>query len=150
MVSLCLTSQGLELTMLKGSLRLSRGLKGRDDYGYVEAQTAVLPVTWGDSWCNGLHVCFPSLPPMLLCEFGSRLGLESSGCSTWHLLNLVARAFFPGTPVSSPPSSVNGSADKYSILFYSRLCPSTAGSSPPSFSVLCSFSIYIKIDSFLF
>ena len=30
-----------------------------------------------DAWCNGLQVCFPSLPPMLLRRFESRLGLES-------------------------------------------------------------------------
>ena len=27
---------------------------------------------------------FLALPPMLLRGFESRLGLESSGCSTWH------------------------------------------------------------------
>ena len=47
----------------------------------------------GDEWCNGYHVCFPSLPPMLLCGFESRLGLESLGCSTWHFLKLVVRGF---------------------------------------------------------
>ena len=41
----------------------------------------VLAGTRGDAWCNGEHVCFPSLPPMLLHGFESRLGLESSGCS---------------------------------------------------------------------
>ena len=30
---------------------------------------------------------------MLLCGFGSRLGLESSGFSMWHFLKLVARGF---------------------------------------------------------
>ena len=49
-------------------------------------------VVW-DAWCNGSHVCFPSLPPMLLCGFESRLGLESSGLSMWHFLKLVARGF---------------------------------------------------------
>ena len=48
-----------------------------------------------EAWCNGWHVCFPSLPPMLLCGFESRLGLESSGFSMWHFLKLVARGFSP-------------------------------------------------------
>ena len=39
------------------------------------------------------HVCFPSLPPMLLYGFESRLGLESSGCSVWHFLKLIANGF---------------------------------------------------------
>ena len=30
-------------------------------------------VTLGVAWCNGQYVCFPSLPPMLLCGFESRL-----------------------------------------------------------------------------
>ena len=30
---------------------------------------------------------------MLLRGFESRLGLESSGCSMWHFLKLVARGF---------------------------------------------------------
>ena len=45
------------------------------------------------AWCNGLHVCSPSLPPMLLRGFESRLGLESSCCNMWHFLKLVARGF---------------------------------------------------------
>ena len=52
---------------------------------------------------------------MLECMFESRLGLESSGFSMWHFLKLVARIFFQGTPVSSPPSSVNGSANKIKL-----------------------------------
>ena len=56
------------------------------------ARTLVL-VVWGDTWCNGEHVCFPSLPPMLLRGVASRLGLEYSGCSVWHFLKLVARGF---------------------------------------------------------
>ena len=48
-----------------------------------------------EAWCNSWHVCFPSLPPMLLCGFESRLGLESSGFSMWHFLKLVARGFSP-------------------------------------------------------
>ena len=36
---------------------------------------------------------FLSLPPMLLRGFESGLGLESSGCSMWHFLKLVARGF---------------------------------------------------------
>ena len=42
------------------------------------------------------HVCFPSLPPILLWVgggFESRLGIESSGCSMLHFLKLVARGF---------------------------------------------------------
>ena len=54
----------------------------------------MLAICWGDAWCNGQHVCFPSLPPMLLCGFESRLGLESSGFSMWHFLKFVARGFF--------------------------------------------------------
>ena len=46
-----------------------------------------------DALCYGLHVCFPSLPSMLLCGFGSRLRLESSGFSMWHFLKLAARGF---------------------------------------------------------
>ena len=46
---------------------------------------------WGDVWCNGQHVCFPSLPPML--EYGFELGLEFSGFSMWHFLKLVVRGF---------------------------------------------------------
>ena len=49
--------------------------------------------TKGDAWGYGLNVCFPSLPPMLLCGFESRLGLESSDLSVWHFLKLVARGF---------------------------------------------------------
>ena len=59
-----------------------------------------------------LHACFPTLPPMLLCGFESRLGFESSGFSMWHFLELVSQGFLRVTPVSSPPSSVNGSANK--------------------------------------
>ena len=42
-----------------------------------------------------LHVCFPSnrLSPMLKCGFESRLGLEFSGLSMWHFLELVVRGF---------------------------------------------------------
>ena len=49
--------------------------------------------TQGDVWCNGQHICFRSLPPMLLCRFKSRLGLEPSGFSMWHFLKLVTRGF---------------------------------------------------------
>ena len=50
-------------------------------------------MTWGDAWCNGLHVCFPSLPPVLLYGFVSRLGFDFWGFSMWHFLKLVARDF---------------------------------------------------------
>ena len=33
---------------------------------------------WGDAWCNGKHIYFPSLPPMVECGFESRSGLEFS------------------------------------------------------------------------
>ena len=36
---------------------------------------------------------FLACHPMLLRGFESRLGLESSGCSMWHFLKLVARGF---------------------------------------------------------
>ena len=46
---------------------------------------------------------FPNLPPVLECEFDSRLGLEFSGCRMWHFLKLIIRGFFQ-VLVSSPPS----------------------------------------------
>ena len=36
---------------------------------------------------------FLACHPMLLRGFEFRLGLESSGCSMWHFLKLVARGF---------------------------------------------------------
>ena len=68
-----------------------------------------------DAWCNGQHVCFPSLPPVLLCGFESRLGLESSGCSMWHFLKLVARGFL--RVLRFPPllHRFNGSANKIKL-----------------------------------
>ena len=45
------------------------------------------------AWCNGRHVCFPSLPPMPECRFESWLRLELSGFGTWHFLKLVVRGF---------------------------------------------------------
>ena len=50
---------------------------------------------WGDVWCNGLRVCFPSkrLPQMLECGFESLLGLEFSGFSMGHFLKLVVGGF---------------------------------------------------------
>ena len=70
---------------------------------------------WGDAWCNGWHVCFPSLPPMLLRGFESRLGLESSGCRMWHFLKLVARGFL--WVLRFPPllHRFNGSANKIKL-----------------------------------
>ena len=66
----------------------------------------------GDSWCNSWHICFPSLPPMLLCGFKSRLGLESSGFSMWHFLKLIARGFL--RVLQFPPllHRFNGSANE--------------------------------------
>ena len=58
----------------------------------------------GDAWCNGERVCFPSLPPVLLGGFKSRLGLESSGFSMWHFLKLVARGFLRVLRFPSPSS----------------------------------------------
>ena len=47
----------------------------------------------------------------------------------------------PGTPtrkgVKGMALCIHNSVISTSVLLYSRLCPSTAGSSPPSFSVLC-------------
>ena len=42
---------------------------------------------------NGYLVCFPSLPPMLECEFESQLGLEFLGFIMSHFLKLVVRDF---------------------------------------------------------
>ena len=39
----------------------------------LEVRTVLLLLKRGDAWCNGQHVCFLSLPPMLLCGFESRL-----------------------------------------------------------------------------
>ena len=39
-------------------------------------QFVSLSDVWGDVWCNGWQVCFPSLPPMLECGLESRLRLE--------------------------------------------------------------------------
>ena len=65
-----------------------------------------------DAWCNGLHVCFPNLPPMILRGFESRSELESSGCSMWHFLKFVARGFL--RVLRFPPllHRFNGSANK--------------------------------------
>ena len=61
------------------------------------------------------HVCFPSLPPMLLCMFKSRLGLESSGFGLWHFLKLITRGFLRA--VRFPPflHRLNGSANKIKV-----------------------------------
>ena len=50
-------------------------------------------MSWGDAWCNGRHVCFPCLPPMLERGFESRLRLKFSGFSMWHFLTPVVRGF---------------------------------------------------------
>ena len=52
---------------------------------------------------------------MLLRGFESRLGLEFSGL--WYVAFSETRrqGFSPGTPVSSPPSSINGSANKIKL-----------------------------------
>ena len=47
----------------------------------------------GGAWCNGKHVCFPSLSPMLECGFESRSGLEFSGFSMRQFLKLVVGGF---------------------------------------------------------
>ena len=81
------------------------------------------------------------LPPLLECGFESQLNLEFSGFSTWHFLEPMSkeerrpeylektpndknqkmislstlacrRQFALGTLISSPPSSVNGPANK--------------------------------------
>ena len=61
-------------------LKVSSGLKGTGEH------TACTKI-------SKKHVCFPSLPPMLLRGYESCLGLESSGFSMWHFLKLVARGF---------------------------------------------------------
>ena len=48
---------------------------------------------------------------MLECGFKSRLEYESLGFSMWHFSEVRRQGFSPGTPVSSPPSPVNGSAN---------------------------------------
>ena len=45
---------------------------------------------------------------MLECEFESRFELEFLGFSMWHFLKLIVRGVSPGTPVSTPPSLING------------------------------------------
>ena len=47
--------------------------------------------------------------------FESFLELESSDFSMWHFLKLFIRGFLRDTPVSSPPSLVNGSANKIKL-----------------------------------
>ena len=81
----------------------------------VGCSTNVSATRGGDAWCNGLHVCIPSLPPVLLCGFESSLGLESSGCSMWHFLKLVARGFL--RVLRFPPllHRLNGSANKIKL-----------------------------------
>ena len=53
-----------------------------------------------------------SLPPMLKCRFESRLGFGFFGLSYMAFSEARLKGFSPGIPVSSPPSSVNGSANK--------------------------------------
>ena len=67
-----------------------------------------------DAWCNGQHVCFPSMPPMLLHGFESRLGLESSNCSMWHFFKLVARGFLQVLRFPPLLHRFNDSANKIS------------------------------------
>ena len=69
---------------------------------------------WVDTWCNGYHACFPCLPPMLLCAFDSPLGLAFSGFSMASS-EACRQGFSSGAPVSSPPSSVNCSANKTTL-----------------------------------
>ena len=55
---------------------------------------------------------------MLECGFESRLGLKFSGFSMRHFLKHVVRVFFfSGTPVSPPPSSVNGFSQLDKFLY---------------------------------
>ena len=53
---------------------------------------------------------------MLLRGFESRLGLESSGCSMWHFLKLVARGFL--RVLRFPPLLhwFNGSTNKINAI----------------------------------
>ena len=75
-------------------------------------------VNWGNALCNGQHVCFPSLSPVLECGFESRLGLEFLDFSMWHFMKLVIRGFlrvlrFPPPP--PPPSPANGFTNKIKV-----------------------------------
>ena len=63
----------------------------------------------------GVTVCFPSMPPMLLHGFESRLGLESLGCSMWHFLKLVARGFLRALRFPPLLHWFNGSANKIKL-----------------------------------
>ena len=58
---------------------------------------------------------FHCLPPMLLCGFESRLGLESSGRSMWHFLKLVARGFLRVFRLPPLLHRFNGSANKIKL-----------------------------------
>ena len=62
------------------------------------------------SMCN----TFPSWPEMLEYGFESWLGLyrEFIGVQCVAFSRARRRGFSPGTPVSFPPSSVNGSANE--------------------------------------
>ena len=62
---------------------------------------------WADAWCNGYHVCFPSLSPMLECGFECRLGLLFSGFSKWHFTEARHRGYSPGTTVSLSTANRN-------------------------------------------
>ena len=87
---------------------------------------------WGDTWCNGQHVCFPSkhLPPILKCGFESQLGLEFSGLVMWYFLKLVVGDFlhptYPPSLSPFPSSSVKSlsqqkKAKTYTISVLSNL-----------------------------
>ena len=56
------------------------------------------------------YVSFPRKrrPPPLQCGLESRLGLELSGFSTWHILQLVVGGFLLELWFPPPPSLVNG------------------------------------------
>ena len=60
---------------------------------HVYAVFGIVHASWGDAWCNGQHVCFPSMSLMLECGFESGLGLEFSCFSVWQFLKLVVGGF---------------------------------------------------------
>ena len=79
--------------------------------GAEAGNSTLLHYTWGNAWCNGQRICFPSLSPMLEYRFKSLLDLNFRAfvCGIfWSSSSGVS----PGTSVSSPLSSVNGLANK--------------------------------------
>ena len=84
---------------------VSDSVDKRDMRCYIPRRGATRGVTVSMSAFLACH-------KMLLRGFESRLGLESSGCSMWHFLKLVARGFL--RVLRFPPllHRFNGSANK--------------------------------------